>query len=127
MEIMLVDTYSFWPIVAQHKNAGGSLAFNTIARYVLKFLSLPMSNAAVERIFSVMNATKMKVRNRMDTENSLLIIKSHMYTNNYCCKNFVCTQKMLERFNYSIYLNEKRNNEEEEQVEEDLCILEAAK
>jgi len=33
---------------------------------------------------------------------------------------------MLERFNYSIYLNEKRNNEEEEQVEEDLCILEAA-
>jgi len=79
---MLVDTYSFWPIVAQHKNAGGSLAFNTIARYVLKFLSLPMSNAAVERIFSVMSATKTKVRNRMGTEmlNSLLTIKSHIQT-----------------------------------------------
>lgn len=33
-------------------------------------------------------------------------------------------QKILERFNYSIYLNEK-NNEEEKQVEEDLYILEA--
>lgn len=93
---VLVDTYSFWPIVAQHKNAGGSLAFNTIASYGLKFLSLPMSNAAVERIFSIMNATKTKVRNRMNTEmlNSLLIIKSHFYANNYCCEKFVCTKNI---------------------------------
>lgn len=120
------DSYSFWPIVAQHTNAGGTLAFNTIAGYVLKVLSLPMTNAAVERMFSIMNATKPKVRNRMATEmlNSLLIIKSHLCANKKCCKNFVPTKEMLQRFNYSMYSNEMKNREEEKQAE-DLCILQA--
>lgn len=65
---ILENSLIFWPIVAQHKNAGNSLAFNTIAQYVLKILSLPISNAAVERVFNIMNATKDKLRNRMTIE-----------------------------------------------------------
>jgi len=80
---LLENSYIFWPIVAQHKNARDALAFNTIAQYVLKILNLPMSNAAVKRVFSIMNATKDKLRNRMIIEmlNALLIIKSHFYAN----------------------------------------------
>jgi hypothetical protein len=119
---ILIDSYRFWPIVAQHKDAGGSLAFNIIAEFALKILSLPMSNATVERIFSIMNATKDKLRNRMATEmlNSILTIKSHAFTNNYCCKNFVCTQNMFEKFNNSIYNNET----ESEHENNDFLILE---
>jgi len=47
---MLVDTYSFWPIVAQHKNAGGSLAFNTIARYVSNNKNKKRSKGTSKRI-----------------------------------------------------------------------------
>lgn len=34
---MLIDSYRFSPIVAQYKNSGGFLAFNTIAEFALKF------------------------------------------------------------------------------------------
>ncbi|XP_036147932.1 uncharacterized protein LOC105830002 isoform X1 [Monomorium pharaonis] len=122
------SSFSFWPIVAQHKNAGNFLAFNTIAQYVLKILTLPMSNAAVERVFSVMNATKDKMRNRMATEmlNALLMIKSHCYANQFCCRNFVCTQQMLENFNNKhMYLCKNTNAFEDEQYKEDMYIVEA--
>lgn len=122
------SSFSFWPIVAQHKNAGNFLAFNTIAQYVLKILTLPMSNAAVERVFSVMNASKDKMRNRMATEmlNALLMIKSHCYANQFCCRNFVCTQQMLENFNNKhMYLCKNTNAFEDEQYKEDMYIVEA--
>lgn len=121
------NSFIFWPIVAQHKNAGNSLAFNTIAQYVLKILCLPMSNAVVERMFSIMNVTKDKIRNRMATEmlNALLTIKCHCYANQYCCRNFVCTQQMLENFNKHMYLCKNETALEDKQYEEDLHTIEA--
>lgn len=86
-----------------------------------------MSNASVERIFSIINATKNKIRNRMATEmlNSILIIKSHSFTNNYCCKNFVCTQDMFKKFNNSMYSYKNKNEIEDKQNDEDSYIIEA--
>jgi hypothetical protein len=47
-------------------------------------LTLPISNAVVERAFSIMNLTKTKLRNKMQTEmlNSLLTIKINLYVDN---------------------------------------------
>jgi hypothetical protein len=47
-------------------------------------LTLPISNAVVKRAFSIMNLTKTKLRNKMQTEmlNSLLTIKINLYVDN---------------------------------------------
>lgn len=86
-----------------------------------------MSNAAVKKIFSIMNATKDKIRNRMATEmlNALLIIKFHCHANEYCCKHFVCTQ-MLNKFNKQhMYLCNNTNTLKDEQYKEDLHTIKA--
>ena len=54
--------------------------FKEIADYVLTCHCLPVSNAFVERVFSIVSFMKDKYANRMKTEmlDSLLILKSHL-------------------------------------------------
>lgn len=120
---VLTSSYKFWPTVLQHKNAGGALIFKELAAFVLLLMSLPISNAVVERVFSIMNATKTKVRNRMKTEmlSALLRIKVHLTSK--CCNDFVCTKEMFERFNNSIYLTAVNSSLEED--ENDCLVIEA--
>ncbi|KYN37772.1 hypothetical protein ALC56_07971, partial [Trachymyrmex septentrionalis] len=88
----------------------GTLAFKNIADFVLIILSLPILNATVERIFSIMNATKDKIRNKIGTEmlNAILMIKAHSHTNNYCCKDFVNIKDMFKKID-----KEKVENKED--------------
>jgi len=53
------DTIGFWEHVYNMDE------FKALARYALTCLVIPSSNACVERIFSVMNSTKTKQRNRL--------------------------------------------------------------
>lgn len=46
-----------------YKNAGGKFIFKEVADFVLKLLLLPLSNAVVERVFSILNLVKTKIRN----------------------------------------------------------------
>jgi hypothetical protein len=74
-------------------------------------LSLPISKAVVERVFSVMNNVKPKVRNKMKltTLNAIIITRIYLYSRNICCNNFSPTVSMLNLFDSNIY-NENTNN-----------------
>ena len=48
-----------------HKDSCGMQDFHDLGIFVLALLSLPASNAAVERAFSYINLIKNKIRNRL--------------------------------------------------------------
>lgn len=60
-----VDTPSFWSEVFNYRDSSGNRVFEEFANVAINILSLPYSNAEVERIFSQMNLVKNKARNRM--------------------------------------------------------------
>jgi 3'-phosphoadenosine 5'-phosphosulfate sulfotransferase len=83
--------------------------FRELALFAFKMLSVPSSNAVVERSFSVMNIIKSKLRNKMLLEllNAIMTIKFHFYVNNICCKDFQPTQDMISRFTSKKYESEQ--------------------
>lgn len=62
------STQEFWIDVLNIRETGGKKKFEDLALFVLRILSLPLSNAIVERVFSVMNCVKCKSRNRLAQE-----------------------------------------------------------
>ena len=95
------DTEEFWLGVKKVKNATGKEAFASLAKYALACLSMPLSNAIVERIFSTVAVTKTKLRNKMQMHmlDALLRIKTDLYFQKKCCTSFEVTPRMLELFN----------------------------
>lgn len=75
-----IDTSRFWIDVYNIKDSCGKRAFPDLAIFTLQVLSLPLANATVERVFSVMNAVKTKSRNRMTmlTLEAILRIRLHL-------------------------------------------------
>lgn len=74
------DTSQFWVDVLNITNNNKEQIFNELAIFVLSMLSLPLSNAVVERVFSIMNAVKSKARNRMhmDMLEAIMRIRLHL-------------------------------------------------
>jgi len=60
-----VDIVHFWSCLLHNTDAGGGHPFEALALFVIEALTLPVSNAVVERVFSFMNAIKGKQRNRL--------------------------------------------------------------
>lgn len=106
-EEVTTNSFKFWSTVYHHTNAGGLHIFKELAQFVFILLSLPSSNAVVERIFSIMNCVKTKIRNRMQLEmlNSILILKTKLFCENKCCENFQCSKEMFSKFNAKMYQN----------------------
>ena len=100
----LHDSHQFWPKVYNYQDAGGNYAFRELAGFVLKILSLPSSNAVVERVFSIMNTVKTKARNRINTKmlDALLRIKCTFISTNKCCTTFSPSKLMYDKFNSEI-------------------------
>lgn len=105
------ETYSFCTQVYNFKNAGGKQIFREVGFFCLTLLSLPSSNAVVERVFSVMNSIKTKTRNRMLVKllDSILRNKMHFYAHNVCCKHFKATDAMLKDFTTKIIYPDNNN------------------
>ncbi|KAL4719405.1 hypothetical protein ACJJTC_015099, partial [Scirpophaga incertulas] len=84
------STLEFWAEVNQYKNAAGNKPFQELCDLALTVISLPHSNAEIERIFSAMNMTKSKLRNRMSLKslNSILMIKYSLKRTNKTCYNY---------------------------------------
>jgi len=59
------NTIKFWQEVAEYSDASGLNPYNELSSVAIKLLSLPWSNADVERLFSQINIVKTKLRNRM--------------------------------------------------------------
>lgn len=73
MDSILIDKVSFWKEVGEMQNALGEQTVE-LSEFAILSLTLPIRNAIVERVFSVMNTVKSKLRNRMGTQilNSIL-------------------------------------------------------
>ncbi|KAK8372256.1 hypothetical protein O3P69_015596 [Scylla paramamosain] len=101
------DSEKFWLTVHSHQDASGERDFKEVGQFALSMLSLPISNASVERVFSQMNLIKNKLRNRMQHKSleNTLHVRAFMNRNNMCCREFDPTQEMLSMFTKDIYTN----------------------
>ncbi|KRG07367.1 uncharacterized protein LOC26527676 isoform X2 [Drosophila mojavensis] len=84
------DSTKFWNEVSQYKDSGGNRRFLDLAAVALQMLSLPWSNADVERLFSQLNLVKSKLRNSMSlsTINSILSIRYGLQRLGKCCYDY---------------------------------------
>lgn len=96
---------AFWSNVRVHKDIDGSQPFEKLAKFALKILSLPLSNAVVERVFLVINITKTKLRNKMNFTmlDAILRIRTHFHARKICCQKFVPSKIMYEKFTSKMY------------------------
>lgn len=100
-----IDTVKFWATVLKLKDAGGEQAFRELALFALKCMSLPISNAVVERIFSVLSCIKCRRRNRLQLSmlEALIRLRVHLKVDGLCCKSFKPTRDMYRRFTADMY------------------------
>ena len=93
------DTAAFWAGVATYRNSLNERPFYELAIYCLSSLCVPVSNAVVERTFSIVTAIKTKTRNRMSlrTLDAILRIKLYFLKRGKCCRDFVVTPGMIKR------------------------------
>ena len=88
------DTEQFWVGVLQHSS------FKQLATFALTCLTTPVSNAVVERIFSLVSSVKTKARNRMQIKllDAIVRIRTEMILLNKCCKDFTASPEMIQNF-----------------------------
>lgn len=105
VNINFSSTEDYWLQINKIINAGGYKKFGHISKLVLALMSLPFSNASVERTFSVVNIIKDKLRNRMSVETADTILRIRNNLPNGCL-TFEPTKDMLNKFNSeSMYIS----------------------
>lgn len=84
------DVIKFWIEVDEHRNAAGINDFAELVDLAISSLTLPNSNAGIERIFSVMNIVKSKLRNRMAGPllNAIFFIRNRLKVTGLKCYNY---------------------------------------
>lgn len=99
-----LETKTFWLKVRNNIDE-----YAELAQYALTALASPLSNAAVERLFSVVNATKTKARNRMNLHTLFSIVKIKCATNTLqnCCLSF---RRFIDSHMLQIFTNEMYEN-----------------
>ena len=60
-----IDLLDYWIEIYKQKKCNGEPKFGNICNLFFVLLSLPISNAAVERVFSIINLVKDKIRNNL--------------------------------------------------------------
>lgn len=106
-------TSEFWSEVKRFKDAGGNNPFEELAEFACRMLTLPFSNAEVERTFSQMNLVKTKVRNRMEggMVNAIILIRSSLSNLGKCCSDFEIKSEMVKNVG-STDIYDRRHDEE---------------
>lgn len=94
----------FWKNVYLAKNSAGTPMFPVLSKLAMSLLTLPLSNASVERVFSHVTLTKTDLRNRMNLETleNVLFVKFSLWGETQCCKEFVPSDAFLERFTTAV-------------------------
>ncbi|CAH2096404.1 unnamed protein product [Euphydryas editha] len=84
------DVIKFWVEVDNYRNAAGINDFAELVDLAISSLSLPQSNAGIERIFSVMNIVKSKLRNKMADPllNAIIFIRNRLKVTDANCYNY---------------------------------------
>lgn len=115
------NTQRFWSEVLNYKNSENISMFEEVAYVAIGVLSLPHSNAEVERQFSQMNLIKTKLRNRMKLPllNSILTIRNGLRKNKKCCNDFSLPSEIIKK----IKTNESYSQQIGEDEQEDIDIV----
>ena len=95
----------FWLEIEAFKDAGGNQCFQDLAQGVIKLLTLPISNAHVERAFSQVALIKDDTRNRMGLPllTSIMHVRSGLSRTGLTSGTFKPPRRLLGRFNSSMY------------------------
>lgn len=119
-----IDSTKFWIHVRNIKNSKGENPYKKLAEFALRAFSFSISNAVVERVFSIMNVVRSKVRNRLSFAmlESILRIRLHLKVLNKCCDSYNPSEKILSLLNSDMYKNEEALVEATE-FEDSLNIL----
>ena len=90
------DTELFWSALIKHES------LKDLAEYALTCLTMPVSNASVERMFSILTAVKTKPRNRLhvQTLECIVRVRAELLLKKKCCTQFEVTSDMLSLFNF---------------------------
>lgn len=120
-----VSPEEFWIMVRRIQNLNGERTYKDLANFALRALTLPTSNADIERIFSVMTIVKNKLRNRMLLPMLVAIIRIrvHLKVYGHCCPDYEPTRHMLDLFHSKMY--EKIEMEKDKQGEDNTLTLKA--
>jgi len=99
------NSEQFWSGILYFKDSSGCAVFSNIAKFALRILSLPFSNAFVERAFSFMNAIKTKARSRISIQSLMAImrVRIRFAQTKECCNKFIPTDRMYELFTSQMY------------------------
>nr|XP_039266528.1 uncharacterized protein LOC120341976 isoform X1 [Styela clava] len=108
----------FWGEVASHVNEDGEHDFQDLGTFMVALLTLPLTNASVEKVFLQMNMIKSKPRNRMGQQllENILRVRAYMKRNNICCDDFIPSDKMIDAFRADIYKSEVKQELEIEVI-----------
>ena len=85
---------ALWVEVYNYRDASGERVYADMALFALSLLSLPLSNADVERVFSPVNIIKSNTRNRMIslTLSRILHVRYGIKRQGICCTQFTPVQ-----------------------------------
>lgn len=81
--------------------------------------ALPLSNASVERAFSIYGIIKSKLRNRLslDMLQSLMMVRFSLQRDYGSCQNFIPNANMLNLFNVKMYDFKNQSNDSDDLIE----------
>jgi hypothetical protein len=96
---------------------GDTALFPHLTKIVAILISLPCSNATVERLFSIMGVIKNKLRNLMAIPmvEAVLATRLGLKRRGETCANMTILPEMMRRFNHSMY-DHRRVRPAEERV-----------
>ena len=82
-----------------------NIRFQNISNFALALFAMPFSNAAVERIFSVVSLVKTKLRNSLlcRTVESVLCVRYGIQFMNVSLSSFMPAKSMLQNFSDKMY------------------------
>lgn len=93
---------NFWKIVSNMENGDGKM-FPNLSEFVLNLMCLPHSSATVERLFSQINITKTKLRNKLSTKVIAGVLRTKNIIKNSNCFDFNVSEKMTSKLNSKMY------------------------
>lgn len=101
------STVTFWSEVYNYKDATNLNPFKELADFALSVLTLPHSNAEIERVFSQMHLIKNKLRNRMksDMANAILSIRAGLKRAGKNCYNYELPKEVTDAIGTSAVYN----------------------
>lgn len=93
------STVKFWTEVADYKDAKGVNSFHDICEMAISILSLPHSNAEVERLFSQINIVKNKLRNRLNSKSvsAIITVRSGLRRVGKCCSTYELPEMVVKQ------------------------------